>query len=362
MCFDNMLLETRHNGSTPRLAVDEIGTSVSNKSIKQEASDESGYMKVENSALETASNEESTVSDCESAVSGSNHVQHQTLGEGFLRLAEGDSVHDLIQRRFILGLGTLGANTKVVAIHRNACSSVMAQARVQSFQVYMRAEEKRRVNANVKFAWYGTSGKEEIREIISHGFCNGGKPQNDGHYACGLSLYSDDSPMESLKSSMVDRDGLRHLLLCRVILGRQELVLPGSDQCNPSSEEYDSGVDSLSAPKKYIIWCARMNTHVFPEYVISFKAPSMKELVKFEETLRKPSSPWIPFPSVISGLSKLLPPSAIAFISKFHKDYQEKKISRKELVQKVRQIAGDELLISVIKSFRERKRASVQLR
>lgn len=80
----------------------------------------------------------------------------------------------------------------------------------------------------------------------------------------------------SLKSSVMDKDGLRHFLLCRVILGRPERVHPGSEQCHPSSEEYDSGVDSLSAPKKYIIWCSRMNTHILPEYVISFKVPSMK--------------------------------------------------------------------------------------
>ncbi|KAK4257074.1 hypothetical protein QN277_006710 [Acacia crassicarpa] len=352
MCFDNMLLGIHHNGSSPRLEVDEIGTSASNKSIKQEASDESDYMKIQNSIWETASNEGSTVSDCGSAVSGSDHVQHQMFGEGFFRLAEGDKVHDLIQRRFILGLGTLGANTKIVAIHRNAGSGVMAQARIQSFQVYMRAEEERRGNANVKYAWYGTSGKEEVRQIISHGFCNGsGETQNKGHFGCGLSLSSDDSPMESLKSSVVDKDGLRHLLLCRVILGRQELVHPGSDQCHPSSDEYDSGVDSLSAPKKYIIWCTRMNTHIFPEYVISFKVPSMEDLLKFEGSVRKPSSPWIPFPSLISSLAKFLPPSSIALISKFQKDHNEKKISRKELIQKLRRITGDELLITVIKSF-----------
>ncbi|XP_054794974.1 probable inactive poly [ADP-ribose] polymerase SRO5 [Prosopis cineraria] len=362
MCFDNMLLEICHNGSSPRLKVDEIGTSASNESVKQEASDESDHMRVENSVWETSSNEGSTVSDCESAVSGSTYVRHQMFDEGFLRLAEGERAHDLIRRRFILGLGTLGAKTEVVAIHRNACSSVTARARIQSFEVYMRAEEKRRGNANVKYAWYGTSGKEEVREIISHGFCNGGKTQNNGHFGCGLSLSSDDSPMESLKSSNVDKDGLRHLLLCRVILGRQELVHPGSEQCHPSSDEYDSGVDSLSAPKKYIIGCTRMNSHIFPEYVISFKVPGMKGLTKFEETLKTPSSPWMPFPSLISVLSKFLPPSTIALISKFHKDHTEKKISRRELIQKVRQIAGDELLISVIKSFRARKRATVQLR
>lgn len=71
----------------------------------------------------------------------------------------------------------------------------------------------------------------------------------------------------------MDRDGLRHLLLCRVILGKPELVHPGSEQFHPISEDFDSGVDSLSSPKKYIVWSTHMNTHVLPEYVVSFRAP-----------------------------------------------------------------------------------------
>lgn len=45
-------------------------------------------------------------------------------------------------------------------------------------------------------------------------------------------------------------------------------------------------------------------------------------LVKCEEIFRKPSSPWMPFPALISVLSKFLPPSDIALISKFHKDHR----------------------------------------
>jgi len=83
----------------------------------------------------------------------------------------------------------------------------------------------------------------------------------------------------SVKSSGVDSDGVRHLLLCRVILGKTEVVPRGSNQCRSSSEEYDSGVDDLLAPKEYVIWCNRINTHVLPEYVLSFTLPSLKGLV-----------------------------------------------------------------------------------
>ena len=77
-----------------------------------------------------------------------------------------------------------------------------------------------------------------------------------------------------MKKLNVGKDGLRHMMLCRVILGKAEVVHPGSDQYHPSSDEFDSGMDNLSSPKKYIVWSAHMNTHILPEYVISFRAPS----------------------------------------------------------------------------------------
>ncbi|TKY55203.1 inactive poly of ADP-ribose polymerase SRO5 [Spatholobus suberectus] len=290
--------------------------------------------------VSTAGEEESVVSDCESGVSGG----ETAFDGGFVPAYENG---DLIMSRFVRGLGAHGLKPEVVAIGRNACSSVMAQARVQSFQVFARAVAKLRDgSANVRFAWYGASGKEEIADIVQHGF---------GHaHTNGLHLSPQDSPLESVKSSVVDKDGLRHLLLCRVILGKTEVVPRGSNQCRWSSEEYDSGVDDLSDPKEYVIWCNRINTHVLPEYVLSFRLPSLKGHVKIGEPLR-PSSPWMPFPTLISVLSKILPPPDIAFIAKFHKEYREKRISRHELIQKVRVIAGDKLLLSVIKSFRAKK-------
>ncbi|KAK3194497.1 hypothetical protein Dsin_025807 [Dipteronia sinensis] len=47
-----------------------------------------------------------------------------------------------------------------------------------------------------------------------------------------------------LKDSVVDEDGMRHLLLCRLILGKTDVVHPGSDQYRLSFEEFDSSVDN----------------------------------------------------------------------------------------------------------------------
>ncbi|GAU46427.1 hypothetical protein TSUD_134570 [Trifolium subterraneum] len=291
----------------------------------------------------------SIVSDSESSVSGTTgeHQQQKQDSNSFLvTLREGDVVHDLLKTRFLGGLGLISTKTEILAIHRNACSDVVSQARLQSFHVYAEAVSKiRGGNSNVKYAWYGSYGENDVRDILSNGFSHA-----HGHSLC---LSPDDSPLQSVKNCVAGRNGVKHLILCRVILGRTEIVQSDTKQCYPSCEDYDSGVDNISAPNKYMIWSSRMNTHVWPAYVISFRVSSFKGVeVSEDEHVRPPTSPWMPFPILISVLSKVLPSLDIALICKFHKAKKEGKISRHELIQKVRQIAGDKLLISVIKSYR----------
>jgi len=71
-----------------------------------------------------------------------------------------------------------------------------------------------------------------------------------------------------------DENGIRYVVFCCVILGNVEVVSPGSVQCCPSTENFDSGVDSLQSPHHYIVWNMNMNTHIFPEFVVSFKISS----------------------------------------------------------------------------------------
>lgn len=296
------------------------------------------------------------VSDCESSVSGPSFDNSPIFTDGLIRVDEEERLHKIIEDRFIIGLGSLGTRTKVEAIYRNSFSSLMSQARLQSFHIFSRAIEKKcGGNPNIKYAWLGAS-RDEICKIISYGFSHCGLPEKNGLYGGGISLSPDGSPIESVKSSTIDGCGLRHLLLCRVILGKMELVDPNTEQSHPSSEEFDSGVYNLLSPKRYIIWSTHMNTHILPEYVISFRAPTcIEEYLGVQDRLKKPSSPWMPFPSLISALSKFLPAPTISLIAKYHKEHREKKISRPELIRLVRKIAGDKLLISVIKQFRAKQ-------
>ncbi|KAK4348217.1 hypothetical protein RND71_034556 [Anisodus tanguticus] len=286
--------------------------------------------------------QESAVSDSESSIIGS------TKSDGLIWISEGDMIHHIISNKLLSGFGKLGLSTQIEDIHKNACSSFMNRAKLQSFLIFSKAMEKKcGGNANVKYAWFGAS-KDDMHSIVSHGF---GHPM---HNAIWLS--PEDYPVDCLQTATPNKDGLRHILLCRVILGRAELVHPDSGQSHPSSEEFDTGVDNLHFPRKYIVWSTGMNSYVFPEFMISFRVTShIKEDRKFSVPLKSPNSPWISFPSLISALSKILPPNTVKLINKYHSDYKERKITRRELIQQARKLAGDDLLTSIIKSFKNKQ-------
>lgn len=68
-----------------------------------------------------------------------------------------------------------------------------------------------------------------------------------------------------------DENCEKHLVLCRVILGNVEKVDAGSKQSHPSSVNFDAGADDPQNPKCFVVWCSNMNSHILPEFVVSYK-------------------------------------------------------------------------------------------
>ncbi|RWR72951.1 putative inactive poly ADP-ribose polymerase SRO2 [Cinnamomum micranthum f. kanehirae] len=301
----------------------------------------------------TTQKEDMLNSGCESRLTGSFPSKFGLLGDEYLiRLEEEDSNYMHFKQVFLAGMGDLRDRTIVEAVYSNSHSSLLGKARVQGFQIYLDAMlEKCGVSANVEYAWYASS-EDGICGILRYGFGQCDNPDNGGLYGRGLYLTPVGSSIDSAMSSVADENGLRHLLLCRVILGNQEEVLPGSKQLLPSSEEFDSGVDNCLAPKKYIIWSAHMNTLVLPEYIISFRNPSLPRVCqRIAEPVRRPSSPWVPLARLVSIISRRLPPPSVHLITRYYADFMAKKITRITLIRRLRQIAGDRLLLAIIKSY-----------
>ncbi|XP_022726872.1 probable inactive poly [ADP-ribose] polymerase SRO2 isoform X2 [Durio zibethinus] len=271
------------------------------------------------------------------------------------KIRKSTSEDSIIRASFFSGMGQnlgLVEKTKIVAIHKNLNPSCSGKVRAQSFQVFAKAvADKRGGDANLKYAWYGAS-RDEICEILIHGFSWYRKAA--GNIDCSrrcISLSPAKFSFDSVLSSEVDETGLRHLLLCRVILGKQEVVTD-SNQFHPSSPEFDSGVDDLSAPRKYIVWSAYMNSHILPCYIISFEAPYLRDSKGLlEANTIQPRSPWMSFPKLISMLSRFLGPSDMASLNKQYADFQEKKITRPQLIQSVKEIAGNQLLAAVVNLY-----------
>ncbi|KAI4326723.1 hypothetical protein MLD38_032006 [Melastoma candidum] len=294
--------------------------------------------------------------DSESSVT----VPQEDYG-GLLQLQQHhDADYQLI--RSIIGsrLGpTLAPQAEVLSIQRNGFSGSGATARFHAFGVFEQAVRGKHcgdVRGIVRHGWHAATSKEEADMVFEHGFGWSGRLNNDGLFGVGLYFAPVEHPLESVKCAPADEDGLRYLLLCRIIVGKPELVNHGSNQWHPSCKQYDSGVDNLVSPKKYIVWSTHLNTHVLPEYLVTFRAPQcLRGFLNEPVTPRRQTSPWMPFPVLIVELSKILPADTMQLISKHHRDYRERKVSRNEFIQKVRNLAGDRLLISVIKSFRDKQ-------
>ncbi|KAL7588875.1 probable inactive poly [ADP-ribose] polymerase SRO2 isoform X1 [Lactuca sativa] len=191
------------------------------------------------------------------------------------RIEEGTRDYVNVKRSFVNGMRNFDKHIEVVAIHRrNYQSSVIDEARLEAFRVFAAAVASRNGgDPNIKFGWYGGS-REEIREILFHGFCSfENRSSSHGH---GVYFSPANNPIASARLSIADVDGLMHVLLCRLILGKPEPIPFGSQIDLPTSTEFNSGVDDISSPTKYIIWEPYMNTTILPIFIVTFKRETIE--------------------------------------------------------------------------------------
>jgi hypothetical protein len=217
----------------------------------------------------------------DAVLNGQGHQQAIETQEQLIRQSQGDADVQFawppleneeefahVKTKFIAGLGLFGSEALVTGIYRD--SSPKGQARQQAFERQAQLARETRGDANVQYAWHGTS-KRGLSGIILHGFGQPKRSKNGSAYGVGVYLAPENHADVSAMYADNDENGEQHMLLCQVILGAAELVLQGSDQFCPSSEHFDTGADDLFAPKRLIVWSTHMNTHILPLYVVRFK-------------------------------------------------------------------------------------------
>ncbi|KAM0934107.1 putative poly(ADP-ribose) polymerase, catalytic domain, RST domain-containing protein [Dioscorea sansibarensis] len=299
-------------------------------------------------------------------------------------------VYSAVQNILLLGLGQYIAPKDVVGIFRTPLLDNSGQVRFKCFQEHVDLTKSCRGNANVRYAWLASS-KDVVEDVMLKGVMHIKMPACGPMYGLGVHLTPANCSDICASYSGVDENGIVYMVLCRVIMGNVELVQLGSKQSQPSSGSFDSGVDDLQKPKHYIIWNTHTDTHIYPEFVVTFKLPSKaKESLVGKESMsnvsgvtnssshsalldgiccqslsaqtrafqgkvqasekatKTPTSPWMPFSMLFAAISTKVPSQDMDLISTQYEQFKRRKITRMDLVKKLRQIIGDKLLISTI--------------
>lgn len=268
---------------------------------------------------------------------------------GAKMLRDDEKFYKVVEKLFLSGIKRFGPNTVITSINRCSHSSLAGNSRLSSFKLYKSAAMESRGNANVKFGWYGTSGND-ISGIMTHGFR---QPNSDklglAAHGIGIHLSPPHYPYGSALLSEADEDGERHLILCRVIMGNSEKVEAGSTRDHPSNERFDSGVDDIENPKWFVVWSSHMNTHIIPEYIVSFKSSGWRKPMGVQKLS---SVTNLPFWKLFAEIEKSLPASKMQALEILYNQYKVGKISKEIFIRYMRSIAGDKLLISTIKSLK----------
>ncbi|KAM0026779.1 putative WWE domain, poly(ADP-ribose) polymerase, catalytic domain, RST domain-containing protein [Helianthus debilis subsp. tardiflorus] len=268
---------------------------------------------------------------------------------------------------------------KVDIVDVKKCTGDIMESKLELFLKQLEITQKQRGNANVKYAWF-MSPTDVNSSTVVYGLGHDGPKL--GRYGYGVHLTAVNSPDSSATICDIDEKGVRCMVLCRVILGNTELVLPGSKQFYPSDESFDSGVDNLDNPKHYVVWNMNINTHIYPEYAVTVNtspiaqgnlnittqdpegpmqvdsSPSKPEHVYVEKvpcvgssTSKAPKSPWMPFSKLFEAISDKVAPDDMKLVHILYESLKVKKTSREEFIRKLRAIVGDQILKSTISSL-----------
>uniref|UniRef100_A0A0A9BQL2 PARP catalytic domain-containing protein n=1 Tax=Arundo donax TaxID=35708 RepID=A0A0A9BQL2_ARUDO len=303
-------------------------------------------------------------------------------------------VDSAVRNLLLKGLGQPFDEKDIIGIYRTPLLNQQGQVRSGLFLKEVEVTKSRRGNANVHYAWLPCS-RDTMEEMMMRGALEIAKPQQGPIYGVGTHLAPADCSNSCASYSDFHDNGIIRMMLCRVIMGNVEVVFPGSKQFQPTNESFDSGMDDLQKPKHYIIWDANVHKHIYAEYAVIIKVPPMANeyLVSkdsasnISETISSgspdslakgdcfqtlapsavqpqapmsghapmaPSSPWMPFSMLFAAISTKVPRSDMDLVLRYYEEFKRRKISRADLVVRLRQIVGDKQLVSTVMRLQQK--------
>ncbi|XP_038885304.1 probable inactive poly [ADP-ribose] polymerase SRO3 [Benincasa hispida] len=262
-------------------------------------------------------------------------------------LNEGDSAYSLVSNFLLPSMKKVDPSFSISAIHQCTHTGPLEKARLDVFLKQNEITTAVRGVSNMVYAWYGASART-LAGILAHGFGEPVQvPSSDTTHGIGVYLSPLGLPHLSSKLSEADGNGVKHVVLCRVILGKIEKVEAGSQQCHPSSTEFDTGVDDPTFPKRYIVWCSNMNRHILPEYIVSYKSTNY-----LPGKLRESTETKYSLVKLLSKMKNSLPTSKVQEVATLFQKFKVGQLAKDVLVKRLRSIAGDEMLLSMIREIR----------
>ncbi|KAM3342277.1 hypothetical protein P3S68_027243 [Capsicum galapagoense] len=256
-------------------------------------------------------------------------------------------------------LSFLSADATVTGVHQ----CLRMGPRFEAFQNTVETVRRARGDANVEYAWYGTS-PQNVDCIMHSGFEMSMIPIGSHTSGLGIYLTPIHSPQLSEMMAETDENGERHLILCRAVLGKLEQIDFTSEQLSPSSEDFDSGVDNLTNPNLYVVWRSYMNTHILPVCIVSYKSELLMPgkycsffvisfvSITFECRLLDGDplahNAWS---TLLSKLTSWLPPPKVLELQTLYDSYKEGVVWKENFLIQLRSVVGDELLRSIIQEI-----------
>ncbi|XP_017974485.1 PREDICTED: probable inactive poly [ADP-ribose] polymerase SRO1 [Theobroma cacao] len=166
---------------------------------------------------------------------------------------------------------------RLIELHRRERHS--DKARLKVFQKHIGITKGVRGTSNVVYAWYGALTKV-VENVVAHGFRLPSKvpATND----CRVGVYLPPFGLPQLSAEMAgvtDDNGVKHVILCMVLLENVKKLEARSKQHNTSSVDFDISFDDPKNPKWYLLWSINANMHILSECVIGFKLCFLEKLI-----------------------------------------------------------------------------------
>ncbi|XP_057452785.1 inactive poly [ADP-ribose] polymerase RCD1-like [Lotus japonicus] len=304
--------------------------------------------------------DESMSRKCARESSGGEAISQNHVGlVPYIEPVQGKPDLNFVREMFLNGMSCLGSNDFEI-IEIKHCLGASMQAQLKLFQMQAKITKESHGEANVRYAWLHFS-KEELSTMME---CGLGHCATKCTYGVGVLLAAVTCPYASARYCDIDENGVRHLVLCRVIMGNMEVLHAGigtnNEQFQPNISVYDNGVDDIQCPRYYIVWNMNISTHIYPQFVVSFKISedaeghfcgtmgenndyganfSMDDSASYHSgdilqpvsgitangiatTLKIPKSPWLPFPMLINAINDKVPDNDMSFIKEHYELYK----------------------------------------